>query len=150
MTETLPTQDQSLEKAARPRLFFYFSRHYHQIDSIMETALKDENLTTGQYTVLSALKRFEPCTSADLARKQKITAQSMGEYLSNLESKGLIERNYVNGNRRNLIVHRTEAGLATQERCDKAVLEAERAYLARLPAEEREHFLANLVALYQK
>ncbi|MCZ4291591.1 MarR family winged helix-turn-helix transcriptional regulator [Hoeflea alexandrii] len=116
----------------------------------MEDALKDEDLTTGQYTVLSALKRFEPCTGAELARKQNMTAQSMGEYLSALESKGLIERNYANGNRRNLIVKRTSAGLAVQERCDHAVLRAEHAYLARLSPEDRDRFVANLTALFQR
>lgn len=137
-------------RAAAPRVFFYFLRHFHKIDSIMAQALANEDLTSGQYTVLSALKRFEPCTSAELARRQNMTAQSMGEYLSALEAKGLVERNYQNGNRRNLFVTRTEKGLAMQERCDRAVLAAEEAYLARLPAEEREQFVTNLTRLYQK
>ena len=51
---------------------------------------------------------------------------------------------------RNLFVTRTEKGLAMQERCDRAVLAAEEAYLARLPAEERDQFVTNLTRLYQK
>jgi DNA-binding MarR family transcriptional regulator len=137
-------------RAAAPRVFFYFLRHFQKIDGIMESALREEALTSGQYTVLSALKRFEPCTSAELARRQNMTAQSMGEYLSALESKGLVERNHHEGNRRNLFVKRTELGLAVQERCDKAVLEAEEDYLSRLPAEERDQFVTNLTRLYQK
>lgn len=144
------TANPNTDKAAAPRVFFYFFRHYQKIDAIMEEALKVEGLTTGQYTILSALKRFEPCTSAELARKQNMTAQSMGEYLSTLESKGLIERNFTNGNRRNQMVTRTPAGLAVQERCDHAVLRAERAYLARLSPEDRDRFVANLEALYQR
>lgn len=142
MTGTPPT--------AGPRLFFYFFRHYQKIDGIMEAALRDENLTTGQYTVLSALKRFEPCTAADLARKQNMTAQSMSEYLLALEGKGLIERKHVNGNRRNMIVRRSEEGLKVQERCDQAILEAERAYLSRLDPQDRDRFMTQLMTLYQK
>ncbi|MCC5986075.1 MAG: MarR family transcriptional regulator [Pararhodobacter sp.] len=137
-------------RTTAPRVFFYFLRHFQRIDGIMENALRDEGLTTGQYTVLSSLKRFEPCTSAELARRQNMTAQSMGEYLSALEAKGLVERNYQNGNRRNLFVKRTEKGLAIQDRCDKAVLEAEEAYISRLPADERARFVDNLTRLYQK
>lgn len=63
---------------AGPRVFYSVLRNYHKISNIMDRILRLEGLTTGQYTALSFIKRFEPCTSAELARRQNITAQSMG------------------------------------------------------------------------
>lgn len=132
-----------------PRIFYLFLRHYQKIAGILESELKVNGLTPGQYTVLSALQRFEPCTSAEIARKEKMTAQSMGEKLATLENKGLVERNYQGTNRRDLMVNRTEKGIQVQKECDAKVMAAEQAYISRIPEKEREHFLDQLKFLYQ-
>jgi len=131
-----------------PRVFYLFLRHYQKIAGILETELREQGLTPGQYTVMSALQRFEPCTSAEIARKEKMTAQSMGEKLATLESKGLIERNYIGKNRRDLMVRRTDQGIEIQKECDSKVLAAEQRYMSSLPEEERDHFLEQLRYLY--
>lgn len=137
-------------KTPAPRIFYYFLRHYQTIDAIMEAALKEEGLTTGQYTILSALKRFEPCTSAELARRQGMTAQSMGAYLNTLEAKGLVERSYRNGNRRDIIVRRSAKGIEVQEHCDALIVEAEKTYLSTIPEEARDDFVRHLIMLYHR
>lgn len=137
-------------KKSSPRIFYYFLKNFQKIDSIVEAALRDEGLTTGQYTVLSALKRFEPCTSAELARKQDMTAQSMGAYLSALEGKGLLERSHLDGNRRDIIVRRSQKGIAVHDRCDALVLVAENAYLSSIPPEDRDDFVSYLAKLYHQ
>lgn len=136
------------ETQATPRVFYYFLRNYNRISSILDNILKPEGLTAGQYTALSFLKRFEPCTSAELARHQNITAQSMGEYLSALENKGFVDREYLNGNRRNIMVRRSPAGIEVQDRCDAIVLAAERAYLSSIPQEEVGRLVRQLAELY--
>lgn len=133
-----------------PRLFYYFLRHYHKVAGILEAALKPEGLTAGQYTILSALKRYEPCTSAALARNQQITAQSMGEYLSALEAKGLVLRGHESGNRRNIMVRRSELGVETQARCDRIIVDAEKDYLAAIPEDARPQFVEQLSQLYRQ
>lgn len=133
-----------------PRVFYYFFRIYRNIELVLEQTLQSEGLTAGQYTILSALKRFEPCTSAELARKQSITAQSMGEYLTALESKGLIERNHIDGNRRDIIVCRSPNGIAVNERCNEKVLAAEAEFLSCLPKDEIDDFVTHLNTLYHR
>lgn len=137
-------------RPSTPRIFYYFLRHYQKIGGIMEAALREEGLTAGQYTILSALKRFEPCTSAELARRQGMTAQSMGAYLAALDSKGLVERSYEDGDRRSIIVRRTEKGVDVQEHCDALVLAAETKYLSAIPAPERDAFVRHLAQLYRQ
>lgn len=137
-------------RPSAPRIFYYFLKHYQKIGAIMEAVLKDEGLTAGQYTILSALKRFEPCTSAELARGQGMTAQSMGAYLATLEGKGLVERSYEDGDRRSIIVRRTPKGVSVQEHCDALIVAAESRYLSPVPADARDEFIRHLVQLYRQ
>lgn len=137
------------DRSKGPRVFYLFLRHYQKIAGILEAELRGNGLTPGQYTVLSALKRFEPCTSAEIARKEKMTAQSMGEKLAALEKKGLVERNHLGKNRRDLMVSRTDKGIQIQKECDAKVLAAEQEYISCISVEEREHFLDQLKYLYQ-
>ena len=136
------------ETQAAPRVFYSFLRNFNKISYIMDNILKPEGLTAGQYTALSFLKRFEPCTSAELARHQNITAQSMGEYLSALENKGFVEREYLDGNRRNIMVRRSPAGVEVQDRCDAIVLQAEQAYLSPISREDVDRLIGQLTKLY--
>jgi DNA-binding MarR family transcriptional regulator len=136
------------ETQTAPRIFYYFLKNYNKISFILESILKPEGLTAGQYTALSFLKRFEPCTAAELARHQNITAQSMGEYLSALENKGFVEREYLNGNRRNIMVRRSPAGIEVQARCDAIVLQAEQAYLSPIPPEDVDRLVRQLTQLF--
>ncbi|MCB1756575.1 MAG: MarR family transcriptional regulator [Gammaproteobacteria bacterium] len=137
------------DRSKRPQVFYLFLRHYQKIAGILETELREKGLTPGQYTVMSALQRFEPCTSAEIARKEKMTPQSMGEKLASLESKGFIERSYLGKNRRDLMVTRTEKGIKVQQECDAKVLLAEQVYMSRVPEEERNEFLDQLKYLHR-
>jgi DNA-binding MarR family transcriptional regulator len=138
------------KKPSGPRIFYYFLKHYQKIGAIMESTLKEEGLTAGQYTILSALKRFEPCTSAELARGQEMTAQSMGAYLATLEAKGLVERSYEDGDRRSIIVRRTAKGVSVQEHCDALVMDAEAKYLSPISADAQDGFIRHLIKLYRQ
>jgi DNA-binding MarR family transcriptional regulator len=93
-------------------------------------------MTAGQYTILSLLDNLEPTTSAALARRLSMTAQSMGQFIQTLETKGLVER-FVNPNHgRKIDIRLTAKGRKMLARCDKRVDEAERAFFAPLsPAE---------------
>ncbi|MBS4049346.1 MAG: MarR family transcriptional regulator [Alphaproteobacteria bacterium] len=132
----------------KPRLFYYILRNYTKINDILNVCLDAEDITAGQYTILSVLARIEPATSAELARRQKITSQTMGETLGILESKGLIERELSSENKRNILVRRTKKGAALQARCDAIVRKAEKKYVASMSPDEAEHLTKVLANLY--
>lgn len=109
------------------------------VQQCLETALLPYGLTAGQYLVLSLLVRHEPISSADLARLSRKTAQSTGEFVKGLELRGLVQRHESPNSRRVLLVSITPEGRELFERCDAAVILAEREFFSCLAAEELQH-----------
>lgn len=69
-------------------------------------ALTEGDLTGPQLTALSRLERLGPMTTADLARREQITPQSMGSTVADLERLDLVARepDATDGRRRLLTV----------------------------------------------
>jgi DNA-binding MarR family transcriptional regulator len=67
-------------------------------------------LSLPERAALARLSRGGPATSAELARAEQITPQAMGNTLSGLESRGLIERSADPNDGRRFIMSLTDAG----------------------------------------
>lgn len=128
--------DQAPTMAVTTRAFFYIQQVEHLVRERLEEVLVPQGVTAGQYMVLSLVVHHEPTTSAELARRARITAQSMGEFVKALEHKGWIERRDDPNNRRVLRVGSTAAGRSILMRCEASVDEAEREFFACLQPEE--------------
>lgn len=118
------------------RAFFYVQQVEQLARRRIDECLQHENVTAGQYMVLSVIVHHEPVSSADLARRANMTAQSMGEFIKALEAKGLIERRNDAQNRRVILVSSTPAGRKVLAASEARVDEAERAFFTCLGAEE--------------
>lgn len=110
-------------------VFYDILRLYQRVGGLLDESLSAEGLTASQYAVMGLLRRHEPTSSADLARRFGITAQSMGAFVRMLEAKGMIERSGAPDNKRIVLVRRSAEGKATQQRCDRLVGAAEAAFL---------------------
>lgn len=111
----------------------------------LEDTLRDPGLTPTQYTVLSLSGAArEPTSSAELARRAGVSAQSMNEMIAVLEAKGLIRRHEAPENRRILRIRPTPRGTALLERCERLVDQAEADLLAPLAPEQVEALRALL------
>lgn len=105
----------------------------------LEDVLRAPGLTPAQYTVLSLSGGQGPGpSSADLARRAGVSAQSMNEIIGALESKGLIHRQEALENRRILRIRLTEQGASLLSRCERLVDRAETGLLATLSPPEVE------------
>ncbi len=71
----------------------------------------ESNLTFPETSALARLDRGGPSTSAALARLEQISPQSMGATLAGLEARGLVERRPDPGDRRQVVLSVTAAGL---------------------------------------
>ncbi|MCW2529800.1 MAG: transcriptional regulator [Pseudonocardiales bacterium] len=69
------------------------------------------DLTFGEIAALARLERCGPATSADLARQEQISPQSMGATLARLESTGLVARGVDTRDARRVVLSITDAGL---------------------------------------
>ncbi|HEY4334179.1 MAG TPA: MarR family transcriptional regulator [Ilumatobacteraceae bacterium] len=70
----------------------------------------DDDLTLPQSTALARLDRGGPMTSSDLARQERISAQSMGATLAGLEARGLVARRADPDDGRRIVMSITPAG----------------------------------------
>jgi DNA-binding MarR family transcriptional regulator len=66
--------------------------------------------TLPERSALAQLDRCGPATSAELARHEQISPQSMGATLAALEARGLVERRADPGDARRIVLSLTAAG----------------------------------------
>ena len=72
----------------------------------------DTDVPLPEMTALSRLDRGGPCTTAELARQEEISPQSMGATVAALERRGLVARAPDPGDGRRMILSLTPAGAA--------------------------------------
>lgn len=118
------------------RAFFYVQQVELLVRRRVDECLLPESITAGQYMALNLIVHHEPVSSADLARRASMTAQSMGEFIKTLEAKGLIVRAGDPANRRVIHVRSTPAGRKVLVRCEARVDQAERELFQCLSGEE--------------
>ena len=70
--------------AVSARAFFYVQQVEQLARRRIDQCLQSEGITAGQYLVLNLIVHHEPVSSADLARRANMTAQSMGEFIKAL------------------------------------------------------------------
>jgi DNA-binding MarR family transcriptional regulator len=105
------------------------------IRSRLDEVFRPVGLTALQYTALTVLERHEDMSAAQLARHSFVTAQSMGDMISALQSRGLIERHRDRADRRRLVVALTADGHALLDRYRDTVAALEESMLTGLSSQ---------------
>lgn len=125
--------------AVTARAFFYVQQVEQLARRRIDQCLQSEGITAGQYLVLNLIVHHEPVSSADLARRANMTAQSMGEFIKALEAKGLVDRRGDLVNRRVIQVSSTPAGRKALVQIEARVDQIEREFFGCLTGEELAH-----------
>jgi DNA-binding MarR family transcriptional regulator len=102
----------------------------------LDEIVRPTGLTALQYTALTVLERHDDMSSAQLARLSFVTAQSMADMVTALESRALIERHRDRADRRRLVVALTAEGRALLDRHRAEVGALEQAMLGGLSGPE--------------
>jgi DNA-binding MarR family transcriptional regulator len=136
-----------LSDAGYKRTIYLVKRLETEAGIALDRALRDYDVTGGQYLILSLVSRAGGRSSAELARRAFITPQSMNEVIAALEAKGYIRRTENPENRRNLQVGLTREGRRLLCACDKAVDQAEDAFLSVLKPKKLAEFRATMEQL---
>jgi DNA-binding MarR family transcriptional regulator len=110
----------------------------------MDRALQPTGVTTRQFQVLDLVATEPGISSADLARRSEVTAQTMKDVVRNLERAGLVERDPHPTHGRILTLRLTPRGHASRRRCTELAADVERQMLAELSADERDALLVSL------
>jgi len=118
------------------RAFFYVQQVEQLVRRRVDECLQPDGVTAGQYMVMNLIVHHEPVSSAELARRANMTAQSMGEFIKNLEAKQFVTRSPDPNNRRVIQVTLTPEGRQLLVRCEAKVDQAERHFFDCLSGEE--------------
>ena len=118
------------------RAFFYVQQVEQLVRRRVDECLQPEGITAGQYMVMNLIIHHEPVSSAELARRANMTAQSMGEFIKQLEAKEFVTRTTDPNNRRVIQVSLTPIGRKLLVRCESKVDQAEREFFDCLNGEE--------------
>jgi DNA-binding MarR family transcriptional regulator len=103
----------------------------------LERALRPLNLNLAQLRCLVQVALTPGISSAEVARRSGLTAQSMGAAVNGLVSRGLVERGPHPTNRRVLELRVTDPGRTLAERAQQVVDDLELEMFAVLSAEEQ-------------
>jgi len=98
---------------ARPlRLLYLVKRWYAATRARLDEITRPYDLTAGDYTMLSFLKRLEPCSAAELSREQRISPQAATQQLAQLKAKNMVTSEENQANRRISLISMTPSGRA--------------------------------------
>ena len=98
----------------------------------LDAIMQEQGLTTPQYAALSILRSSPGLSSAQLARRSFVTAQSMQVMVAAFERSGFIDRRADAGHQRILSNYLTPAGEAVLARSEEAADRVEKQMLAGL------------------
>ena len=122
----------------RARTIYLIKRVEAASRTLLESELRDLDLTPSQYATLSLLAPHAEISSSALARRVLVTPQSMSEMITALERKGLIRRQENQTNRRMLHIALSPAGRALLEKAETRVDALEDRLFAHLDPAEHE------------
>jgi len=111
----------------------------------LDELLKPVAITTIQYTALTVLERRDDLTSAALARRSFVTAQTMGDIVSALERRGLIERHQDPTHGRRLTISLTGQGRQLLDQIRGDVQQIENRMTDGLTGPDRDRFRETLL-----
>jgi DNA-binding MarR family transcriptional regulator len=94
---------------------------YHVIARRFWSAFADAGLGPTQFGVLATLAATPGLGQGELARRNLVSPQSIGELISSLEERGLVERPAKPGRGRRRTVHLTQAGHQALQRIAPAI-----------------------------
>ena len=123
------------------RIGYELKRTQQALRAAMEPALRELGLTPAGYAALAVLEQSPRVSSAELARRSFVTAQTMGGVLAGLEREGLVERRAHPQHGRILETGLTEAGRSLVAEAHLRVSAIEELMLDDLGAEERGQML---------
>lgn len=111
--------------AAGPRMTYLVKRLESAVRRDLDVAMQQPGLTTPQYTALSILRRHPGMSSAQLARRAFVAAQSMQVMVAAFERAGHIERRPQHDNQRVLCNYLTDEGHSAFAHCEDAASDVE-------------------------
>ena len=141
--------DGAFEAPFKFGMVYLLARIFYEVRDQTEEVLAPFNLTPMQFTILASLGRWKGMCSAELSRRFKVTPQTMGEMIANLERRGLVARQEDPANRRALRLTLSDAGVQMVEACNAEMQKMEMEMFSSFSPLERHELRTRLIALHE-
>jgi len=153
-TAARPSQNERLGEGAfeephKWNMTYLLARIFYEVKDRTEGALEPHNLTPMQFTILASLSRWKGMCSAELSRRFKVTPQSMGEMIGNLERRGLIVREESPVNRRALKLALSDEGSRVIDSCTAQMRKMEAEMFSAFSPSELHDLRERLISLHE-
>lgn len=126
------------------RIGYEIKRVQLALRAVIDRELSELGLTGPQYAALTFLEDEPGLSSAELARRSFVSAQTMGGVVANLERAGLVERRAHRTHGRILETSPTPAGQCLLSDAHRRVRKIEERMASNLDADERRQLLGML------
>lgn len=130
----------------RPRITYLVKQLELAIRADVDAMAREHGLTAPQYTALTVLQSHPGMSGAQLSRRSFVSAQAGSEMISNLERKGLIQRDPDPANRRILRITLSAEGERVVGACESAMDGIETRMLHGIPSAAATEFKTVLAA----
>ena len=137
------------EGERRFRLLYLLKRSYNAAKDGLDVIVREHGLTASDFTMLSFLKRLEPCSAADLARAQRVTPQAVTQQIAQLRAKDLVSSETSEINRRISLISMTPVGRAALAIVSAQARKLEDQMMADLSSAESDTFTLLLARLIE-
>lgn len=124
-------------EAEEPRVTYLVKRLESAVRRDLDAIMQQQGLTTPQYATMSILRGNPGLSSAQLARRAFVTAQSMQVMVTSFVRNDLVERRPAEDNQRILRNYLTVTGQDVLARCEEAADQIEERMLEGLTEEQR-------------
>ncbi|GAA1278329.1 MarR family winged helix-turn-helix transcriptional regulator [Pseudonocardia aurantiaca] len=138
-----PLPDSGAARPA-PSLLYAIKQVELAVRAHLDELLRPAGITALQYTALTVLDRRAGLTTAELARNSFVTPQAMGDLVTALERRGLIERRHDPAHRRRLLISLTGPGQELLAAFAEPVERLENRMVSDLAPDERTAFAGYL------
>ena len=125
-------------------LHYLLMADHMSLQRLLMNSIKDTGLTPGQPKVLDYLYFHNGVMQKEIAQNCHIEQATLTSVLGGMESKGLIERRILNGNRRSLYVFMTDKGRELAQEVEDRFGETERSAFKGFDEREAELLLGLL------
>jgi DNA-binding MarR family transcriptional regulator len=129
-------------------MIYMLARIFYAMRQRTEDALRPHNLTPMQFTILNSLKTWDGLSSAELSRRFRVTPQTMGEMIGNLERRSLVIRVQDPSNRRALKLSLTRTGDQLLDTCESAMQAVEAEMFADMSPRDLDALRGRMIALH--
>jgi DNA-binding MarR family transcriptional regulator len=129
-------------------MIYMLARIFYAMRQRTEDALRPHNLTPMQFTILHSLKTWDGLSSAELSRRFRVTPQTMGEMIGNLERRALVVRAQDPANRRALRLSLTRTGEQLLDTCEGAMQAVEAEMFADMSPRDLDALRSRMIGLH--